>query len=134
MVSEVAEKIKALKAAHTVEATPQRTGKRSGSAEEPVTAAFVAGRRKFQRRILPTRRNRKPRTLWTPSALPANPLMASIGVKITPIPPRARTSAVPHGAGKGLAGEGPPLIAVANNACLNDTSVLPALFGIIAQQ
>ena len=38
MVSEVAEKIKALKAAHTVEATPQRTGKRSGSAEEPVTA------------------------------------------------------------------------------------------------
>ena len=37
-VAELAERIKALKAAHTIEATPQRTGKRRASAEEPVTA------------------------------------------------------------------------------------------------
>jgi hypothetical protein len=37
-VSEVAKLIKSLKAAHTVEATPQRVGKRRSTAEEPVTA------------------------------------------------------------------------------------------------
>jgi hypothetical protein len=37
-VSEFAEQIKALKAAHTLEATPERPGKRSASAEEPITA------------------------------------------------------------------------------------------------
>ena len=37
-VAELAERIKALKAAHTIEAAPQRTGKRRVSAEEPVTA------------------------------------------------------------------------------------------------
>src|SRR4051794_33508357 len=37
-VSELAEHIKALKAAHTIEATPERVGKRRSSAEEPVTA------------------------------------------------------------------------------------------------
>ena len=37
-VAELAERIKALKAAHTIEAAPQRTGKRRSSAEEPVTA------------------------------------------------------------------------------------------------
>jgi hypothetical protein len=37
-VSELAERIKALKAAHTIEATPQRAGKRRAAAEEPVTA------------------------------------------------------------------------------------------------
>ncbi len=37
-VAELAERIKTLKAAHTIEATPQRTGKRRSSAEEPVTA------------------------------------------------------------------------------------------------
>ena len=37
-VPELAERIKTLKAAHTIEATPQRTGKRLSSAEEPVTA------------------------------------------------------------------------------------------------
>lgn len=37
-VSELAEQIKALKAAHSVETVPQRIGKRRGSAEEPVTA------------------------------------------------------------------------------------------------
>jgi hypothetical protein len=36
-VSELAERIKALKAAHTIEATPGRAGKRHSSAEEPVT-------------------------------------------------------------------------------------------------
>ena len=36
--SELAEKIKALKAAHTIEATPERTSTRQISAEEPVTA------------------------------------------------------------------------------------------------
>jgi hypothetical protein len=37
-VSELADRIKALKAAHTIEATPQRTGQRRSTAEEPVTA------------------------------------------------------------------------------------------------
>jgi hypothetical protein len=37
-VPELADRIKALKAAHTIEATPQRVGKRRFSAEEPVTA------------------------------------------------------------------------------------------------
>jgi hypothetical protein len=37
-VSALAEQIKGLKAAHTIEATPERTGKRATSAEEPVTA------------------------------------------------------------------------------------------------
>ena len=37
-VAELAERIKTLKAAHTIEAAPQRTGKRRASAEEPVTA------------------------------------------------------------------------------------------------
>jgi hypothetical protein len=37
-VAELAERIKALKAAHTIDAVPERTGKRSASAEEPVTA------------------------------------------------------------------------------------------------
>jgi hypothetical protein len=37
-VSELAEKIKALKAGHAVEAAPERAGKRQTSAEEPVTA------------------------------------------------------------------------------------------------
>ena len=36
-VTELAEKIKALKAGNTVEAAPQRTAKRQVSAEEPVT-------------------------------------------------------------------------------------------------
>ncbi len=37
-VSDLAEKIKALKAAHSIEATPQRTRQKQSSAEEPVTA------------------------------------------------------------------------------------------------
>ncbi len=37
-VAEVAESIKALRAAHTIEAAPERVGKSRGSAEEPVTA------------------------------------------------------------------------------------------------
>lgn len=37
-VPELAERIKALKAAHTIEGTPERIGKRRSSAEEPVTA------------------------------------------------------------------------------------------------
>jgi hypothetical protein len=37
-VSELAERIKALKAAHTIEGTPDRVGKPRSSAEEPVTA------------------------------------------------------------------------------------------------
>jgi hypothetical protein len=37
-VSELATRIKALKAAHTIEGVPQRIGKRRLSAEEPVTA------------------------------------------------------------------------------------------------
>jgi hypothetical protein len=36
--AELAERIKSLKATHTIEATPQRTGTRRASAEEPVTA------------------------------------------------------------------------------------------------
>ena len=37
-VADLAERIKTLKAAHTIEAAPQRTGKRRASAEEPVAA------------------------------------------------------------------------------------------------
>jgi len=37
-VSEIAEKIKSLKAAHSIEATPQRARQKHFSAEEPVTA------------------------------------------------------------------------------------------------
>jgi hypothetical protein len=37
-VSELAEQIKGLKAAHAIEAVPERTAKRQTSAEEPVTA------------------------------------------------------------------------------------------------
>src|SRR5207249_4154958 len=37
-VSELAERIKSLKAANTIEATPERAGTRRSSAEEPVTA------------------------------------------------------------------------------------------------
>ncbi len=37
-VSELADRIKALKAAHTIEATPERLGIRQTSAEEPVTS------------------------------------------------------------------------------------------------
>jgi hypothetical protein len=37
-VSELAEKIKTLKAAHSIEATPQRARQKHSSAEEPVTA------------------------------------------------------------------------------------------------
>jgi hypothetical protein len=37
-VSEVSEQIKAIKAANTIEATPQRIGQRQSSAEEPITA------------------------------------------------------------------------------------------------
>src|SRR5262249_13061971 len=36
--SELAARIKSLKAAHTIEATPRRAGQRTSSAEEPVTA------------------------------------------------------------------------------------------------
>ena len=54
-VAELAERIKALKAAHTIEATPQRTGKRRVSAEEPVTARIRRGEQEaggeWQRRI-----------------------------------------------------------------------------------
>jgi N12 class adenine-specific DNA methylase len=45
-VSELAEKIKALKAAHSIEATPQRARQKHSSAEEPVTA-------RIRRRTLP---------------------------------------------------------------------------------
>ena len=37
-ISELAQQIKALKATHTIEATPERVGKRRSSAEEPITA------------------------------------------------------------------------------------------------
>jgi N12 class adenine-specific DNA methylase len=40
-VSEIAERIKALRAAHTIESTPQRANKRSSSAEEPVTTRIL---------------------------------------------------------------------------------------------
>ncbi len=41
--SELAEKIKALKAAHSIEATPQRVRQKHSSAEEPVTARIRRG-------------------------------------------------------------------------------------------
>ncbi len=40
-VSELAEKIKTLKAAHTIEAAPQRVRQKHSSAEEPVTARIL---------------------------------------------------------------------------------------------
>ena len=45
-VAELAERIKTLKAAHTIEAAPQRTGKRRASAEEPVTARIRGASRR----------------------------------------------------------------------------------------
>jgi hypothetical protein len=44
--AEFADRIKTLKTAHTIEATPQRAGKRPCSAEEPVTARI---RRRVER-------------------------------------------------------------------------------------
>ena len=43
---ELAEQIKALKTAHTIEAAPERIGKRRSSGEEPVTARI---RRRMER-------------------------------------------------------------------------------------
>ncbi len=40
-IAALAERIKALRAAHTIEATPPRTAKRQASAEEPVTARIL---------------------------------------------------------------------------------------------
>jgi hypothetical protein len=40
-VSDLAEKIKALKAAHSIEATPQRVRQKHSTAEEPVTARIL---------------------------------------------------------------------------------------------
>lgn len=50
-VSELAAQIKTLKAAQTIEATPQRIGKRRGSAEEPVTARI---RRRMEAILAPS--------------------------------------------------------------------------------
>ena len=44
----MAAQIKSLKAAHTFEVTPERVGKRGGSAEEPVTARI---RRRLERML-----------------------------------------------------------------------------------
>ncbi len=84
-VAELAERIKALKAAHTIEATPERTAARGISAEEPVTARirrraeaghaesaaeaalapaadeeFMRPEGSFQDRVAESRRDRKP--------------------------------------------------------------------------
>lgn len=45
IVSELAESVKALKAANTIEATPQRTERKQAAAEEPITARI---RRRFE--------------------------------------------------------------------------------------
>src|SRR5439155_13180904 len=52
-VSELADRIRALKAAHTVEATPQRVGQKHSSAEGPVTTRI---RRRREATGVPTRR------------------------------------------------------------------------------
>jgi N12 class adenine-specific DNA methylase len=52
-VSELAERIKALKAAHTIEATPQRTHARQAAAEEPVTARIRRRHAEAGEAILP---------------------------------------------------------------------------------
>jgi hypothetical protein len=49
-VSELAKQIKELKAAHTVEAMPERVGKRRSSAEEPVTTRI---RRRMEEILAP---------------------------------------------------------------------------------
>ena len=50
-VSELAERIKALKAANTIEATPQRDRQKHSSAEEPITARIRGGRGQVPHRI-----------------------------------------------------------------------------------
>jgi hypothetical protein len=54
-VAEFAEQIKALKAANTIEGTPQRAGQRSSSAEEPITTRIR--RRTESRNALSTRKS-----------------------------------------------------------------------------
>jgi hypothetical protein len=74
--SELAEKIKALKAAHTIEATTQRTGQRQATAEEPVTARI---RRKAESSHAPDQNSGKEtaaETVVTPVSIqePAKPM------------------------------------------------------------
>jgi hypothetical protein len=54
-VSELAKRIKALKAAHTIEAAPERSAVRQVSAEEPVTARI---RRRADTQTGPTHQER----------------------------------------------------------------------------
>ena len=50
--SELAKQIKALKAAHTIDAMPERVGNRRSAAEEPVTARI---RRRMEAMLAPER-------------------------------------------------------------------------------
>jgi hypothetical protein len=65
-VSELAEKIKALKAAHNIEATPQRVRQKQPSAEEPVTA-------RIRRRTLPAAGHAIPIDAVAPPGAPVQP-------------------------------------------------------------
>jgi N12 class adenine-specific DNA methylase len=79
-VSELADRIKALKAAHTIEATPQRARQKHSSAEEPVTARI------------------RRRTEAIPAADPATqPDGAASGAGVSPSP-ESTTQAVPDDA------------------------------------
>jgi hypothetical protein len=51
-VSELAERIKALKASHTIEGTPQRVRNRRASAEQPVTARIRGRAESIQRSLV----------------------------------------------------------------------------------
>jgi hypothetical protein len=70
-VSELAEKIKALKAANTIEATPQRVRQKHSTAEEPVTARI----------------RRRTRTL--PCTNEASETFAATSINLAPLPSKS---------------------------------------------
>ena len=80
-VSELAEKIKALKAAHSIEATPQRVRQKHSSAEEPVTARI----RKWQEANSASDHPAEPDASPEPTALqpPAAKKNSSAGLPMT---------------------------------------------------
>ena len=114
-VSELAEQIKALKAAHSIEATPQRVRQKQSTAEEPVTArirrrterllvryiATSAGQtcRRNRRRIHPTSRRRRSRNASrrsgnarTTGQARRESAIRNSWVKLPSLPPRHRNN------------------------------------------
>ena len=77
-VYELAERIKTLKAAHSIEATPQRVRQKHSSAEEPVTARI------------------RRRTEALPASVPAIEHDAVESPTVTPLPPESTAQAIPE--------------------------------------